>query len=177
MTGLIKVTAGENLRKSGSSVVTYYDENDKFLLGSASVADNFTVPNDSRIRYMRSSMPSDYSKWMVVRGVTLPSSFVPFSDYSIPALENVGHTTTISPNSSRPLELSVAGHLQNTHPSIKWFENGWNGYKYWMAVTPYPNGSAFYENPCIIASNDLVSWVEPTPGVNPLDAVPEIEKG
>lgn len=176
-TGLIKVTAGENLRKSGSSVVTYYDENEQFILGLASVVDNFTVPNDSRIRYMRSSMPSDYSKWMVVRGTTLPSVFVPYNEFSIPTLQNIGGTAPISPNASKTLELSVAGHTQNTHPSMLWFENGWNGYKYWMAVTPYPDGNAFYENPCIIASNDMTTWVAPSPIVNPLDAVPESEKG
>ena len=43
---------------------------------------------------------------------------------------------------------------------------GWNGYRYWMADTPYPPDT--YEDPHIWASNDRLNWVEPAPGLNPL---------
>jgi hypothetical protein len=46
------------------------------------------------------------------------------------------------------------GSGQAVHPDIYYNANGWNGYYYWMAMTPYPNGDAAYENPSIIVSND-----------------------
>jgi hypothetical protein len=58
--------------------------------------------------------------------------------------------------------LNPYGDFQNIHPKVLYFENGWNGYKYWMAYTPYPNGNWRYENPCIAVSNDKVNWGLPT---------------
>lgn len=64
------------------------------------------------------------------------------------------------------------GNYQNIHPKVLYFESGWNGYKYWMAYTPYPQGQTDHENPCIAASNDMINWVEPQAGINPLDPTP-----
>lgn len=36
-----------------------------------------------------------------------------------------------------------------THPSIVYIPEGWNGHKYWMATTPYPQSMGVFENPCI----------------------------
>jgi len=54
------------------------------------------------------------------------------------------------------------------HPDILYFPNGWgdvNGssYKYWMAITGYPNSNPYYEQPCILVSNNMSndSWCEP----------------
>lgn len=52
------------------------------------------------------------------------------------------------------------------HPSVLYFEDGWQGFKYWMAFTPYPGYNSAYENPSVIASNDLKTFVEPAP--NPI---------
>lgn len=57
---------------------------------------------------------------------------------------------------------------QAIHPSILFFPTGWNGYLYWMAFTPYPNGNDKYENPSIVASNNGVDWVVPSGLVNPI---------
>lgn len=48
------------------------------------------------------------------------------------------------------------GHV--LHPSVLYFVNGWRGHRYWMAYTPYPNSTPFYENPCIAVSDDMVNW-------------------
>jgi hypothetical protein len=45
------------------------------------------------------------------------------------------------------------------HPSVVFSESGWNGYRYWMAYTPYPASDPEFENPCVAASNDGASWV------------------
>lgn len=54
------------------------------------------------------------------------------------------------------------------HPSVLYFPDGWNGYKYWMAYTPYPNSNSDYENPSITVSNDKINWNVPSGVVNPL---------
>ena len=50
------------------------------------------------------------------------------------------------------------GRTQATHPKVLRFQKKWNGYRYWIAYTPYPYGNAIKENPCVMASNDLVKW-------------------
>jgi len=42
------------------------------------------------------------------------------------------------------------------HPDVHYFENGLNGYKYWMLYTPYPPDNV--EHPCIKHSNDGLLW-------------------
>lgn len=74
--------------------------------------------------------------------------------------------------------LKIKNYLnnyQNIHPKVISFENKWNGFKYWMAYTPYPNGSTKDENPCIAVSNDLfIGWVTPVGLTNPLDLTPTV---
>jgi len=56
------------------------------------------------------------------------------------------------------------------HPDVVSFPAGWNGYKYWMAMTPYPNDQ--FENPSILVSNDGIDWSVPPGLTNPLVGVP-----
>lgn len=55
-----------------------------------------------------------------------------------------------------------------THPSLVFINSGLSGYKYWMAYTPYSGMDDSFENPCIAASLDGVSWVTPAGVLNPL---------
>ena len=64
------------------------------------------------------------------------------------------------------------GSGQAVHPDVHYNANGWNGYKYWMVMTPYPNGNDDYENPSILTSNDGFSWVVPEGLINPIDPTP-----
>ena len=48
----------------------------------------------------------------------------------------------------------------------------WGGYRYWMAVTPNQTGNSQFENPCLAASSDGITWVVPTGITNPLTNVP-----
>jgi len=56
------------------------------------------------------------------------------------------------------------------HPSVIYVPEGFAGYRYWCAVTPYPNSASAYENPCAYASNNLLEWV--ALATNPLVAKP-----
>lgn len=66
------------------------------------------------------------------------------------------------------IETYLAGNNQPTHPSVYTFDTSWNGYKYWMAYSPYPNGNGEEENPCIAVSNDLYYWETPGTLANPI---------
>lgn len=71
---------------------------------------------------------------------------------------------------SNPIVLdNNYSHLQGYHPKVIFFSKSFNGYKYWMAFTPYPKADSTKENPCIIASNDLIHWKTPQGLINPLD--------
>ena len=66
------------------------------------------------------------------------------------------------PNATVPLEIvNYLGNTQNIHPKVLYFKKGWNGYKFWMAYTPYPMGVTSAENPCIAVSNDGFHWITP----------------
>ena len=56
------------------------------------------------------------------------------------------------------------------HPSV-WDSGvgkGWNGFRYWMAMTPFHGGNEDLENPCILVSHDGFAWEEPPGVTNPL---------
>lgn len=55
------------------------------------------------------------------------------------------------------------------HPSVVKFDSEWNGYKYWIAFTPYPRADETKENPVINVSNDMKTWYVPDGLTNPLD--------
>lgn len=65
-------------------------------------------------------------------------------------------------NPKEPLAITTypGGADQPTHPKVLYFANGWNGHKYWMVYTPYPNNNSFQENPCITYSDDGINWSE-----------------
>lgn len=47
-----------------------------------------------------------------------------------------------------PAQIAAYGQSQ-THPSIYYNKDGWNGHKFWLATTPYPAAVGVFENPCI----------------------------
>ena len=77
-------------------------------------------------------------------------------------------------NAGSPLTIPTHdGSGQLTHPDVVDFkiEHGmdtWAGYRYWMAMTPYPNMNDAHEDPNVVASNDGQTWVVPTGLTNPL---------
>lgn len=84
---------------------------------------------------------------------------------------------SVSKNAKSSLNLVNAyGNTYNFHPAALAFENGFGGYKYWVAFTPYENSKDYFENPHIMASNDLVDWKEPNGFKNPLEPVPDRHK-
>ncbi len=74
----------------------------------------------------------------------------------------------------KPCGPGTSDDLTNevVHPSLIYEPNGWNGYKFWLAYTPYPGGNSIYENPCIAVSNDFETWVTPNGLTNPIVGSP-----
>ena len=64
------------------------------------------------------------------------------------------------------------GSNQSTHPSVVRFGRPWNGFLYWMAMTPYPNYNDGFEDPSILASNNGKRWAVPAGVENPLVPAP-----
>jgi uncharacterized protein YjdB len=92
-------------------------------------------------------------------------------------LEAYEEAPASQPLSNAPEYLDIPtyeGSGQCTHPGVVYFANGWNGYKYWMTYTPYPNSQDMYENPSICASNDGINWVTPNGLDNPLADRPAV---
>lgn len=76
-------------------------------------------------------------------------------------------------NSEKINIITTLDNNQGYHPKIISFDKEWNGYKYWLAFTPYPKGDETKENPVVNASNDMLNWFIPTQSETPLD-IPEI---
>ena len=78
-------------------------------------------------------------------------------------------------NHNAPYKLKLISAYNDNdafHPKVYNFKNKWNGYKYWMAFSPYPRGNDGKENPHIKVSNDLINWTEPKGFKNPLEGAP-----
>lgn len=66
---------------------------------------------------------------------------------------------------------SVSGVNAPIHPKVLDLGASWNGYRYWMAFTPYPlSNDDTEENPSVVASSDGDTWV--APATNPIEAAP-----
>ena len=79
----------------------------------------------------------------------LPSRFAPLGGYTNP--------------------LNIPTYDDNpdvTHPDVIDFGTAWNGWRYWMVATPYPDLTR--ENPSILVSQDGISWSVPAGLTNPV---------
>lgn len=87
--------------------------------------------------------------------------------------DNNSKNNEVYHNSHFKLKLESAyGDNQAYHPKVLNFNNKWNGYKYWLTFSPYPNGNDEKENPHIKVSNDLINWNDPNGFNNPLVDTP-----
>lgn len=93
-------------------------------------------------------------------------------DYISTSAFNVSWKAVLSNTQTYLNTPTYDGSGQACHPSVVYFSDGWNGYKYWMAMTPYPNSNDMLENPSILASNDGITWVVPAGLTNPIYPMP-----
>lgn len=72
------------------------------------------------------------------------------------------------------LALEIAtydGSGQVVHPDVLRLPRDWNGHRFWMAITPYPNANESFENPSIYTSDDGETWRTPPGATNPVAKV------
>ncbi len=75
----------------------------------------------------------------------------------------------IAVNSPQPLVTpTYDGSGQAVHPDVIYIPEGWNGFKYWMAITPFAFNDDAYENPSVVVSNNGIDWQDPPGLINPL---------
>jgi hypothetical protein len=95
-----------------------------------------------------------------------------FEKYNIPNPSVTPYTIT-GVHAADPMTIPTYDEGGYTvHPDVWDFGTAWNGYRYWMAITPFPSGNADYENPSIFASNDKTTWVVPDGLTNPIEPKP-----
>jgi hypothetical protein len=74
-----------------------------------------------------------------------------------------------------PLDIpTYDGDPSVGHPSVVFAPQGWNGSRYWMAFTPFPDGKR--ENPSIVVSQDGVRWRVPDGARNPVVSAEEVRR-
>jgi hypothetical protein len=66
----------------------------------------------------------------------------------------------------------VVENNEVVHPSVVDCGAAWNGYRYWLAITPFTNRDALVENPSVFCSNDAETWIVPPGATNPVVPVP-----
>lgn len=77
--------------------------------------------------------------------------------------------------------ISGTGHSY-CHPDVEYFPDGFNGYRFWMAFTPYfglvgtDQLAKRYENPTIVVSNDGLNWISPVGIKSPIQETPSLEE-
>ena len=66
------------------------------------------------------------------------------------------------------------GNNTVVHPSVVRFDEAWNGWNYWMVITPFGSGpnADDSENPSILVSENGYVWTEPDGIVNPVVPYP-----
>lgn len=74
-----------------------------------------------------------------------------------------------------PTHLTIPtyeGSNQPIHPDVLDFHKeigtSWNGWRYWMVMTPYPAYNDTWEDPSIVVSNNGIDWQVPAGLTNPL---------
>lgn len=88
---------------------------------------------------------------------------------------SVPDTSAMLQRVTTPKKLQIPtydGSHEPVHPAVVRTQTPWNGYRYWMAFTPYPHGDDTKENPSIVASVDGVTWVVPNGLTNPIAPKP-----
>lgn len=107
------------------------------------------------------------------RFLTRPIFVLPVLMLGIPSSYIIYYWFQLQNYNQSPLHIETFDKLNSPyHPSVLYFPKGWNGYKYWMAETPYSPKCEPYrdrnECPSIHVSNDGIEWTQPRNLMNPI---------
>ena len=180
-TDFIPVIPGETYVRNINEYtnISYYDSNYNIVFGAGetTTSTSIVIPSTINIAYTRLSLTKDNYKTFLYSKNTIASDNFREDVYIIDK-DKISLSKGIFPANKRcgkiPLfiETPYEGGNQLTHPKIISIPQSFNGYKYWMAYTPFGWGAEPVENPCIACSNDLYRWVTPEGLNNPIAPEP-----
>jgi hypothetical protein len=115
--------------------------------------------------------------------ITLNYGRTSLSDAAVTTLNSHNKTITVYKYTTAIADWITKSHISLTsyvgdtwnemvHPSPINIGSAWNGYQYWMAITPYAGTNSIYENPSLFASSDGLNWVIPAGITNPIVPYP-----
>lgn len=112
---------------------------------------------------------------LVLDRATGTYSLIPWIDDTLDDTDTIADPDLGDPDFYTLTQLTIPtydGSGQTVHPDVIKIAGGWNGWLYWMAITPYPSSDDTKENPSILVSNDGTTWQEPDGITNPVVAYP-----
>ena len=164
--------------------VAYYNESKSYVGGYNGNWNDFTTTNDCA--FLRITLDINVlNTIMVVEGNVLPIEYEPYTTATYKLNSNIITFDNVVIPDENPIvfddfrangkvpifvETHYEGGNQLTHPKVIDLVTPVNGFRFWMAYTPYPYENDDYENPCIACSNDLIKWETPNGLSNPIDA-------
>lgn len=125
------------------------------------------VANDAAMAALVNDATSATNQAFYARGVTVADA----NSINLPVSFTAGLCGVAGDKLTVPTHVTPSGG-ETTHPSVVLFPKPWNGYRYWMAHTPYAAGDTAQEDPNIVASNDGITWVVPAGLTNPIQDAP-----
>lgn len=137
---------------------------DKTYVDGQITAVNSTITPKADKTYVDGQVAQVRSEMATIGGSVQPNTAIGFYPGLMTCPPALGKLTI-------PTHVSPSGG-EATHPSVVYFAEPWNGYNFWMAMTPYPGGNDAHEDPNIIASTNGTNWVVPSGLTNPLDNQP-----
>ncbi|WP_052090935.1 cell wall-binding repeat-containing protein [Desulfosporosinus sp. HMP52] len=183
--GSNEVVSDEILKNSSDLIIGTVEEDDIYYIEdiTSNVFQNeaFALPASVQAKLYNSEISDVTVQW---NPLTVDTSKVGLSVYDgvvdgyrkTIRLNLKIHLTNNKPiiNAFNHIETpTYEGSGQAVHPSVIDFQTEysfetWGGFRYWMALTPYPYFNSAFENPSILVSSDGLNWISP-PGIkNPL---------
>ncbi|AHG87639.1 hypothetical protein J421_0102 [Gemmatirosa kalamazoonensis] len=95
----------------------------------------------------------------------------PVSPETIGAGRRTSASVTLPALIEEPVELTTPTYEnsgESVHPDVVEFPREWNGWRYWLTMTPYPKSDYHVENPSILVSGDGVHLQVPQGLTNPV---------
>ncbi len=169
------LTKSENKIDFSNLVIASPENSANVLCGQAMCG----VLNYPLIFINKDRMYSDMEKFLIGQVPNIEKTFA-IGDASTISENFLSMGCFIKPYNNAKSCLKIPtydGSNQAVHPKVIYVKDGWNGYKYWMGITPYPKGNDNFENPQILVSNDGINYKTLEGCKNPLDIPEDIVQG
>lgn len=179
--GMIPVEPNTVLRKNFTGQLVFFDKDLKFIHGLdlQSIEIVFDVPPNGAFLNCSFSNRADVNSLKVEFMGGKTDVFKATEKLILDEVDVIRNKATFEINDFLKMPTPYndgynweGSQNQATHPSIVTFDSPWNGYKYWMAYTPYPSANDTKENPSLAVSNDGIKWITPSGVTNPLEEAP-----